>query len=335
MAVNIAINGFGRIGRCVTRLASMRDDIRVVAVNARAEAAMSAHLLKYDSTHGVLAAEVIAESDALIVNGQRIAYYREADPSALPWRESGIAVAMECTGRFNDAKKAAAHITAGARRVLVSAPAKNSDLTIVYGVNHTALTHEMRIISNASCTTNCLAPVAKVLHETFGIEAGLLNTVHAYTNDQRILDGSHADYRRARSAAVSMVPTKTGAASAIGEVLPALAGKLSGLAVRVPTANVSLVDLTCLLSTSVIKDQVNEAFRTAATGDLAGVLAVSDLPLVSVDFNQRPESAIVDALQTTVSDGRLVKVLAWYDNEWGFSCRMIDTAIAMAAQVAA
>ena len=240
-----------------------------------------------------------------------------------------IDIVLECTGQFNNAKEAAEHITAGAKKVLVSAPAKNADLTVVYGVNHTLLAADMRVVSNASCTTNCLAPVAKVLHDTFGIDAGLLNTMHSYTNDQRILDRTHSDYRRARSAAMSMIPTKTGAAAAIGEVLPALAGKLSGLAVRVPTANVSLVDLTCLLSCSVTADDINEAFHHAANGALLNVLAVSELPLVSVDFNQRPESAIVDAAQTTVAGGRLAKVLAWYDNEWGFSCRMIDTAIAM------
>lgn len=331
--INIAINGFGRIGRCIARAVQKRDDFRLAAINDHGDLAMMAHLLKYDSTHGVMDAEVSVVGEKLRVDGEDIAVFRHGSPAALPWRELKIDVVMECTGVFADADKAAAHLDAGAGKVLVSAPAKNAALTVVYGVNDDKLTPAMRVVSNASCTTNCLAPVAKVLDETFGVEAGLLNTVHAYTSDQRLLDKQHGDYRRARAAMASMIPTQTGAAAAIGEVLPALAGKMSGLAVRVPTMNVSLIDLTCVLARDVTAAEINDALRAAADGELSGVLAVNELPLVSVDFNGREESAIVDAPQTRVAGARLAKVMAWYDNEWAFACRMLDTARAMAQAV--
>lgn len=328
--INVSINGFGRIGRCVLRalIAREKSDIRIAAINDLSTAADSAHLLKYDSTHRTMAATVESTDNAIVVNGGEIPYCRERDPTALPWKKHQIDVVLECTGFLASADKAQAHLQAGADKVLVSAPAKGAELTVVYGVNHQRLTANMRVVSNASCTTNCLAPVAKVLNDTVGIESGLMTTVHAYTNDQRVLDASHDDIRRARAAAASMIPTKTGAASAIGLVLPELDGRLSGVAVRVPTMNVSLVDLTCLLGRDATGDDINDAMGTAAAGDLAGVLAVNELPLVSVDFNQREESSVFDCTQTQ-SNGRLAKVFSWYDNEWAFANRLLDTAAAM------
>ncbi len=331
--INVGINGLGRIGRCLLRLMvqNPRDDINIVAVNAPAPIEMSAHLLKYDSTHGVLNADIQTHGyDTLLINGKAIRYLRIKDPEDLPWQETGVDIVLECTGLFNKREAAAAHLTAGANKVLISAPAKDVDLTVVYGVNHSALRSNMQIVSNASCTTNCLAPVVHVLNETFGIEAGLMNTIHSFTRDQRLVDSTHSDFRRARAATQSLIPTKTGAADAIGLVIPALAGKLSGLAVRVPTMNVSLVDLSCTLSQTTTAQAINDAMRKAAAGPLAGILAINDIPLVSSDFNGRCESSILDSDQTMVSNGNLVKVLAWYDNEMGFADRMFDTTIAMA-----
>ncbi len=329
--VKVAINGFGRIGRLVLRAAleSGRSDIEVVAINDLADAAANARLLARDSVHGRFPGTVVADGDSMLVNGQRIRVTAERDPAKLPHRELGVDIALECTGHFTDAAKARAHIDAGARRVLVSAPAKGADLTVVYGVNHDRLAADHVIVSNASCTTNCLAPVAKVMAETVGIERGLMTTIHAYTNDQRILDQIHSDPRRARAAAMSMIPTTTGAARAVGEVLPSLKGRLDGAAVRVPTANVSLVDLTFVPGRETSRDEVNGALKAAAEGPLAGILAYTEEPLVSVDFNHDPASSTVDGLETAVIEGRLVRVVSWYDNEWGFSNRMLDTAAAM------
>lgn len=330
--IKIAINGFGRIGRCVARtfVASARDDMQLVGINSRSDAQTAAHLLKYDSTHGVLGADVQARGDALAIGGREVPYSRVGELSQLPWKKLGADIVLECSGVFNDAAYAAQHIAAGAGKVLFSAPAKDADLTVVYGVNHQRLTAGMRAVSNASCTTNCLAPVASVLHEAAGIRSGMMNTIHAYTNDQQLLDASHKDIRRARAGATSMIPTKTGAAAAIGLVLPELAGKLTGAAIRVPTLNVSLVDLACTVERALSAEEINEALRGAASGALAGVLAVSEEPLVSCDFNGRGESSIVDAALTQSDGGGLVKVFSWYDNEWGFAQRMLDTAAAMA-----
>ncbi len=326
--INIAINGFGRIGRCVVRalLECEREDIKIVAINSRADAKTAAHLLRYDSTHGTMRQEITARDDAIDVGGLEIPYRRESDIANMSW--DNVDVVLECVGRFNGAEQASAHIKAGAKKVLISAPAKDADLTVVYGVNHHKLKADMTIVSNASCTTNCLAPVAKTLHELAGIESGFMNTIHSYTTDQRLLDNSHGDLRRARAAAASIVPTKTGAAAAIGLVLPELVGKLSGVAMRVPTMNVSLVDLSCTLSREVSAAEIKDAMQQAAAGELAGVLSVNELPLVSVDFNGRAESSIFDSTQTATM-GNLVKIFAWYDNEWGFSNRMLDTAAAM------
>ena len=330
-SINVAINGFGRIGRCLARIlaAAGRDDIQLVAVNSRSDAATAAHLLKYDSTHGVLAAEVASRGDALIIGEKEIPYLRVGELGQLPWRDLAVDVVLECSGAFNSAAFGNEHIRAGAAKVLFSAPAKEVDLTVVYGVNHDQLRSEMRLISNASCTTNCLAPLAAVLDAAGGIQSAMMNTVHAYTNDQQLLDASHKDIRRARAGAVSMIPTKTGAAAAIGLVLPALAGKISGAAIRVPTINVSLVDLTCILEKPLAAEEINATMRAAAAGDLQGVLAVSDLPLVSCDFNGRCESSVFDATLTQADGRGMVKVFAWYDNEWGFSHRMLDVAAAM------
>ncbi|WP_448581018.1 type I glyceraldehyde-3-phosphate dehydrogenase [Thermaurantiacus sp.] len=329
--VKVAINGFGRIGRLVLRAAieSGRSDIEVVAINDLADAAANARLLARDSVHGPFPGKVEADGDSILVEGRRIRVTAERDPAKLPHRDLGVDIALECTGLFTDAAKARLHLDAGAKRVLVSAPAKGADLTVVYGVNHDRLTADHRIVSNASCTTNCLAPVAKVMAETVGIERGLMTTIHAYTNDQRILDQIHGDPRRARAAAMSMIPTTTGAARAVGEVLPALKGKLDGSAVRVPTANVSLVDLTFVPGRATSREEVNGALKAAAEGALRGILAYTEEPLVSVDFNHDPASSTVDSLETAVIEGQLVRVVSWYDNEWGFSNRMLDTAVAM------
>ena len=333
MAVKIAINGFGRIGRNVLRaiLESGRTDIEVVSINDLGDAKMNALLLKRDSVHGPFPGTVVADGDYLVVDGKRIRVTAERDPAKLPHAEMGVDIAMECTGFFTAADKARAHIDAGAKKVLISAPGKGVDLTVVYGVNDDKLTAAHKIVSNASCTTNCLAPLAMVLDEQFGIESGLMTTIHSYTNDQKILDQIHEDPRRARAAAMSMIPTTTGAARAVGEVLPQLKGKLDGSAVRVPTPNVSLVDLTFIPKREVTRDEVNAALKAASeSGRLAGVLDYSEEPLVSIDLNHNPASSTIDSLETAVIGGKLVRVVSWYDNEWGFSNRMADTAVAMA-----
>jgi glyceraldehyde 3-phosphate dehydrogenase len=331
MGVRVGINGFGRIGRNIFRacLAS-GSDLEFVAVNDITDAKTLAHLLKYDSVHGTLREAVSAESDGIRVAGRRLAVLAERDPAKLPWKDLGVGLVLECSGRFTSRDEAACHLAAGARKVMISAPAKNADVTICYGVNHAAYDPAKHdVVSNASCTTNCLAPVAKVLHESFRIRHGLMTTVHAYTNDQRILDLPHEDLRRARAAALSMIPTSTGAAKAIGLVLPELDGKLDGLAIRVPLPNVSIVDLTATVEKSATEADVNAAMKRAAEGPLKGILDYCTEPLVSRDFNGNPHSSIFDASLTKVT-GELVKVFAWYDNEWGFSNRMRDVAVLIA-----
>lgn len=334
MPVKVAINGYGRIGRNILRAlyeGGRREDISIVAINDLGDAQTNAHLTRYDSAHGPFPFPVSVEGNELIVSGDRIQVTQERDPSKLPWKSLGVDVVLECTGLFASKDKAAAHLEAGAERVLISAPAgANVDATIVYGVNHESLNASHKIISNASCTTNCLAPLAKVLHETVGIEEGLMTTVHAYTNDQVLTDVYHKDLRRARSATQSMIPTKTGAAAAIGLVLPELDGRLDGFAIRVPTINVSMVDLTFTASRDTTADEINTALRAAAEGPLEGVLAYNDDQLVSIDFNHNPASTIFDATLTKVQGKRLVKACAWYDNEWGFSNRMLDVAALIA-----
>lgn len=336
MTVKIAVNGYGRIGSQVLRAIyeySLQDKIKVVAINSRSPIETIAHLTRYDSAHGRFNASVETKGeDRLIINGDEIVYSRNSDPADnTHWKELGIDVALECTGIFRSRDKVQAHLQAGAKKVLISAPGEDVDATIVYGVNEGLLKASDVVVSNASCTTNCLAPVAKVLDENFGIVSGLMTTIHSYTSDQRIIDSSHKDLRRARSAAVSMIPTKTGAAKAVGLVLPQLAGKFDGMAVRVPTQNVSLVDLSFIPKKKASVDEINTAIKTAADANnsLGHVLGYTDEPLVSVDFNHQPESSIFDLSQTKVM-GDMVKIMTWYDNEWGFSCRMIDTAIAMA-----
>ena len=332
MAVKVAINGFGRIGRLVARamLESGNSELELVAINDLADAKSNAWLFSRDSVHGRYPGEVAAEGQDLVVDGKRIRVTAERDPAKLPHAELGIELVLECTGFFTDRESAQKHIDAGAQKVLISAPAKGVDLTVVYGVNHDQLTGDHRIVSNASCTTNCLAPVAKVLNDAIGIERGLMTTIHAYTNDQKILDQIHPDLRRARAAAMSMIPTTTGAARAVGEVLPELKGKLDGSAVRVPVPDGSLVDLTFTPKRDTTRDEVNQLLKAAAEGPMKGVLAYSDEPLVSIDIVHTPASSTVDSLETAVIDGKLVRVVSWYDNEWGFSNRMIDTATAMA-----
>jgi glyceraldehyde 3-phosphate dehydrogenase len=332
MATRVAINGFGRIGRLVARavLANPDSGLELVAINDLADAESNALLFKRDSVHGPYAGEVRADGNDLVIDGKRIKVTAERDPAKLPHGDNGVDIALECTGFFADRESAQKHIDAGAKRVLISAPAKGVDLTVVYGVNHDRLEARHTIVSNASCTTNCLAPVAKILHEKVGIERGLMTTIHSYTNDQKILDQIHKDMRRARAAAMSMIPTTTGAARAVGEVLPELKGKLDGSAIRVPTPNVSVVDLTFTPGRDTSVEEVNGALRDAANGALKGVLAFTDEPLVSIDFNHDPASSTVDGLETAVLEGKLVRVLSWYDNEWGFSNRMVDTAAAMA-----
>jgi glyceraldehyde 3-phosphate dehydrogenase len=328
MATKIAINGFGRIGRCILRAALERkEDLEIVAINDLDKPATMAHLFKYDSVHRMWKGDVRATEKGIVVDGHNIQVTAEKDPSQLPWKSLGVDVVLECTGRFTSREGAEKHLAAGAKKVIISAPGKSPDLTVAFGINHEAYdAKKHHILSNASCTTNCLAPVAKVLQESFGIERGLMTTVHSYTNDQRILDLTHEDLRRARAAALSMIPSSTGAAKAIGEVLPALKGKLNGMAVRVPTPNVSLVDLTAVLSRSTTAEEVNAAFRRAAEGPLKGVLEYNEAPTVSIDYNGNPSSSIFDSTNTYVMDGTLVKVMAWYDNEWGFSNRMVDVA---------
>jgi glyceraldehyde 3-phosphate dehydrogenase len=330
MSIRVAINGFGRIGRNVLRAlyeSTQNYDIKIVAINDLGDAAINAHLLKYDTAHGIFAATVTHDEQSIYVNNDQIKTLSIRNPAELPWADLQVDVVLECTGLFTDRKTAGAHLTAGAKKVIISAPGKDVDATIVFGVNHQILTKEMSIISNASCTTNCLAPIAKPLSDALGIESGLMTTIHAYTNDQRLNDVYHTDVRRARAAAMSMIPTKTGAAAAVGLVVPELKGKFDGLAVRVPTLNVSLVDLTFIAGRNTSIEEVNNIIRAAAAqSPMNRVLAVNDLPLVSVDFNHNPMSSIFDATETRVN-GRLVKVMSWYDNEWGFSNRMLDNVL--------
>ena len=332
MATKVAINGFGRIGRNVARAILERTDhdLELVSVNDLADAKANARLFQRDSVHGKFAGTVEVDGNDLIINGKRIHVTAERDPANLPHAAHGIDIALECTGFFTDRASCEKHLAAGAKRVLISAPGKNVDLTVVYGVNHEKLTAEHTIVSNASCTTNCLAPFAKVLNDAIGIERGLMTTIHAYTNDQKIHDQIHEDPRRSRAAAMSMIPTTTGAARAVGEVLPELKGKLDGSAIRVPTPNVSVVDLTFQPKRDTTKEEVNQLLRAASEGSLKGILGYTDEPLVSIDFNHDSHSSTIDSLETTVIDGKLVRVLSWYDNEWGFSNRMVDTAGVMA-----
>lgn len=330
MTVKIAINGFGRIGRKVFREALEVKEFEVVAINDLTDAAMLAHLLKYDSVHGIFNAEVSSEGDFLIVNGKRILVSAEKDPSVLPWKEHKIDIVIECTGIFNTIEKASKHIEAGAKKVILSSPAKDGMPTFVMGVNHESYNPETdHIVSNASCTTNCLAPVAKVLQDQFGIKRGMMTTIHSYTNDQRILDLPHSDYRRARAAAESMIPTTTGAALAVAKVLPVLKGKLDGMAVRVPTPNVSLVDLVAELEKDVTVEELNAALKHASENELKGILSYNEIPLVSIDYNGNTASSTVDGLSTMVLGDNMVKVLSWYDNESGYSARCIDLALHM------
>ncbi|HUO82634.1 MAG TPA: type I glyceraldehyde-3-phosphate dehydrogenase [Gammaproteobacteria bacterium] len=334
MAITTAINGYGRIGRNILRAlyeGRRTGEIRIVAVNDLGDAKTNAHLTRYDTAHGPFPGEVSVDGDKLVVNGDRVQVLAERNPAKLPWSQLGVEVVFECTGLFASKEKASAHLEAGAKKVIISAPAGTSvDATIVYGVNHQVLKASDTVISNASCTTNCLAPLVKPLHDAIGVERGLMTTIHSYTNDQVLTDVYHSDLRRARSATMSQIPTKTGAAAAVGLVLPELAGKLDGYAVRVPTINVSLVDLTFATARETSREEIDGLMRKASEGDLKGVLTYSDGPLVSIDFNHNPASSIYDATLTKVIDGRLVKVCAWYDNEWGFSNRMLDTAIAFA-----
>jgi len=332
MTVKVAINGYGRIGRNIMRALyelDRTDEITIVAINDLGDAKSNAHLTKYDTAHGTFPGTVAVEDGDLIINGDRIKVFAERDPAKLPWAELGIDIVMECTGFFRSKETAGKHITAGAKKVIVSAPGQNVDNTVVYGVNHDSLKATDLVISNASCTTNCLAPLAKVLNDTIGIEHGLMTTIHAYTNDQVLTDVLHSDLRRARSATMSQIPTKTGAAAAVGMVLPELNGKLDGFSMRIPTINVSVVDLTFTAKRATSIEEVNSVVKAASEGSMKGILAYNDIPLVSIDFNHNPHSSIFDAGLTKVMDGNLVKVLSWYDNEWGFSCRMLDTALVL------
>ncbi|RIW29722.1 glyceraldehyde-3-phosphate dehydrogenase [Bacillus salacetis] len=334
MKAKIAINGFGRIGRMVFRKAILDENIDIVAINASYPAETLAHLIKYDTNHGTFTADVSSEENAIIVNDKRVKLISNRDPRELPWKELEIDIVIEATGKFNSKDKASLHLEAGAKKVILTAPGKNEDVTIVMGVNESALNiDEHDIISNASCTTNCLAPVAKVLDEQFGIENGLMTTVHAYTNDQKNIDNPHKDLRRARACGQSIIPTTTGAAKALSLVLPQLKGKLHGMALRVPTPNVSLVDLVVDVKRDVTAEEINEALITASQGSLDGILQFTTEPLVSIDFNTNPHSAIIDGLSTMVIGERKVKVLAWYDNEWGYSCRVVDLAKYVAQQM--
>lgn len=332
MTVKVAINGYGRIGRNIMRAlyeSGRTDEISIVAINDLGDANTNAHLTQYDTAHGRFPGTVTVDGGDLIINGDRIKVCAERDPAQLPWAELGIDVVLECTGFFSSREAAGAHLIAGAKKVIISAPGKNVDNTIVYGVNHDSLKASDEVISNASCTTNCLAPLAKVLHESIGIEHGLMTTIHAYTNDQVLTDVYHSDLRRARSATMSQIPTSTGAAAAVGLVLPELNGKLDGFSMRVPTINVSVVDLTFTASRATTVEEVNAAMKAASEGSMKGVLAYNEAPLVSIDFNHNPHSCIFDASLTKVMEGNLVKVLSWYDNEWGFSNRMLDTTLAL------
>lgn len=333
MAIKVAINGYGRIGRNIMRAlyeGDRTDEIQIVAINDLGDAETNAHLTKYDTAHGQFPGEVSVDGDCIVINGDRIKVFAERDPSKLPWAELGVDVVHESTGFFATKAKASAHLEAGAKKVIISAPGGSDvDATIVYGVNHDVLKSSDTIISNASCTTNCLAPLVKPLADALGFEHGLMTTIHSYTNDQVLTDVYHSDLRRARSATQSMIPTKTGAAMAVGLVLPELAGKLDGFAMRVPTINVSIVDLTFQASRDTTIEEVNEIMKSASEGSLKGVLEYNDLPLVSVDFNHNPASSIYESSLTKVMQGNMIKVLSWYDNEWGFSSRMLDTTIAL------
>jgi glyceraldehyde 3-phosphate dehydrogenase len=334
MTVKVAINGFGRVGRLVLRAALKDPRVEIVAINDLTSPATNAHLLKYDSTHGKMEQEIASGEDHIVVDGRKIKVLAEKDPACLPWAALGVDVVIEASGKFTDAHKACAHIEAGARKVIISAPAKNEDITIVMGVNeekYDPAAHH--IISNASCTTNCLAPAAKVLNDSFGIVKGLMTTVHAYTNDQRILDQAHKDLRRARTAGASIIPTTTGAAKAVALVLPELKGKLNGFAMRVPTQNVSVVDLVVELAKPATAEEINNALRAAAAQQLAGILTVCELPLVSTDFNGDPHSSVVDALSTMVIGDNLAKLVLWYDNEWAYSCRVVDLLLYVAKEM--
>ncbi len=328
MTIRLAISGFGRIGRMVLRalVETQRKDVEIVLVNTPGPVETSAHLYEFDSVHGRARAPVSHGDGWMDVGTGRIAMTHERDPSMIPHADHGVDIVLECSGRFNNREKSAAHLAGGAKRVLVSAPCKDADATIVYGVNHHEITPDQLVLSNASCTTNCLAPVAKVMSDSVGIEAGYMTTIHAYTGDQPTLDTSHKDLRRARAAAMSMIPTSTGAARSVGEVLPHLRGRMNGSAIRVPTANVSVVDFGFTSNQDTSTQEVNALLRAAAEGPLKGVLGINERPLVSIDFNHDPHSSIADLTQTHVMNGRLVRVLAWYDNEWGFSCRMLDNA---------
>jgi glyceraldehyde 3-phosphate dehydrogenase len=332
MAIKVGINGYGRIGRNILRAlyeGKRTQELQIIAINDLCDAKTNAHLTQYDTAHGRFHGEVRVDGDSMLVNGDRIRVFAERDPAKLPWGQLGVEVVLECTGLFTSKAKASAHLTGGAKKVLISAPGgEDVDGTIVYGVNHGTLKASHTVISNASCTTNCLAPIAKVLHDKIGITAGVMTTIHSYTNDQVLTDVYHADLRRARSATMSMIPTKTGAASALGLVLPQLKGKLDGFAVRVPTINVSIVDLSIIATRKTSVDEIHSIAKAAAQGELKGILAYSDGPLVSVDFNHDPASSTYDATLTKVIEGTLVKVCAWYDNEWGFSNRMLDTTLA-------
>jgi glyceraldehyde 3-phosphate dehydrogenase len=332
MAVKVAINGFGRIGRLVLRAIaeSGRKDIEVVSINDLGPVETNAHLLRFDSVHGRFPHEVGVDGDSLVVNGQKIKVTAIKDPTQLPHKALGVDIAMECTGIFTAREKAAMHLTAGAKRVIISAPAEGADLTVVYGVNHSKLTKEHLVISNASCTTNCLAPVAKVLNDAIGIDHGFMTTIHSYTGDQPTLDTLHKDLYRARAAALSMIPTTTGAAKAVGLVLPELKGKLDGSAIRVPTPNVSVVDFKFVAKRATTKEEINAAIKAAADGQLKGILGYTERPNVSIDFNHDSRSSVFHMDQTKVIDGTFVRILSWYDNEWGFSNRMGDTAVAVA-----
>lgn len=333
MAIKVGINGYGRIGRCVVRALHEQgrtDDIDIVAINDLGPVETNAHLTRHDSVHGKFPGTVAIEGEDIVVNGDRMKVFAERDPAKLPWGDLGVDVVMECTGLFRTKEAASAHIAGGAKKVIISAPGgKDVDATIVYGVNTEALTADATVISNASCTTNCLAPLVKPLHDKIGVVNGLMTTIHSYTNDQKLLDVFHSDLRRARATALSMIPTKTGAAAAVGLVLPDLAGKLDGFAIRVPTPNVSMVDLTFRAARETDVDEINQLLREASEGSLKGILGFNDEPLVSIDFNHDPRSSIYESHLTRVNEGKLVKVCSWYDNEWGFSNRMLDTTIAL------
>ncbi len=333
MAIKVAINGYGRIGRNIMRAlyeSGRTNEIQIVAINDLGDSKTNAHLTKYDTVHGKFGFDVSVDGDYIIINGDKIRVFAERDPAKLPWAELGVDVVHECTGFFTSKAKASAHLAAGAKKVIISAPGGNDvDATIVYGVNHSSLKASDTVISNASCTTNCLAPLVKPLIDTIGVEHGLMTTIHSYTNDQVLTDVYHSDLHRARSATQSMIPTKTGAAAAVGLVLPEMKGKLDGFAMRVPTINVSIVDLSFQASRETTKEEIDGILREAAAGSLKGILAINDEPLVSVDFNHNPHSSIYEASLTKVTGGNFVKVLSWYDNEWGFSNRMLDTTVAL------